>query len=170
GPGESAETTGIWAISILGGSPRKLRDDAGRASVSPSGTQIAYIGGRSQSEIWIMGADGENPRKLLQAAPGDRFLQVQWSPAGNRIAYIKLHNDDEKSQTTIETVPVSGGVSATILAGPSLAGCSKITPNLQRDVLVVAACEETISSSTGCSAISHPPRECRRSIRCGGFD
>ena len=120
GPGESAETTGIWAISILGGSPRKLRDDAGRASVSPSGAQIAYIGGRSQSEIWIMGADGENPRKLLQAAPGDRFLQVQWSPAGNRIAYIKLHNDDEKSQTTIETVPVSGGVSATILAGPSL--------------------------------------------------
>jgi Tol biopolymer transport system component len=120
GPGESAETTGIWAISILGGSPRKLRDDAGRASVSPSGAQIAYIGGRSQSEIWIMGAGGENPRKLLQAAPGDRFLQVQWSPDGNQIAYIELHNDDEKSQTTIETVPVSGGVSATILAGPSL--------------------------------------------------
>ncbi len=64
-----------------------------------------------------MGADGENPRKLLQAAPGDRFLQVQWSPAGNRIAYIKLHNDDAKSQTAIETVPVSGGVSATMLAG-----------------------------------------------------
>ena len=67
-----------------------------------------------------MGADGENPRKLLQAAPGDRFLQVQWSPDGNRIAYIKLHNDDEKSQTTIETSPVSGGVGATVLAGPSL--------------------------------------------------
>src|SRR5438034_10920848 len=67
-----------------------------------------------------MGADGENPRKLLQAAPGDRFLQVQWSPAGNRIAYIKLHNDDAKSQTAIETVPVSGGVSATMHAGPSL--------------------------------------------------
>src|SRR5205823_7788231 len=31
-----------------------------------------------------------------------------------------------------------------------------ITPNPQRDVLVVAACEETISSRTGCSAISHP--------------
>jgi len=36
-----------------------------------------------------MGADGESPRKLLQAAPGDRFLQVQWSPKGERIAYIK---------------------------------------------------------------------------------
>src|SRR5690242_1673224 len=67
-----------------------------------------------------MGADGENPRKLLQAAPGDRFLQVQWSPDGKRIAYIKLQNAGEKSQTTIETVPVSGGVSAAILAGPSL--------------------------------------------------
>src|SRR5207245_11138248 len=49
-----------------------------------------------------------------------RFLQVQWSPDGKRIAYIKLQNDGEKSQTAIETVTVSGGVSATILAGPSL--------------------------------------------------
>jgi len=35
-----------------------------------------------------MGADGESPRKLLQGALGDRFLQVQWSPNGERIAYI----------------------------------------------------------------------------------
>jgi Tol biopolymer transport system component len=97
-----------------------LRDDAGRASVSPSGAQIAYIGGRLQAEIWIIGADGEHPRKLLQAAPGDRFLQVQWSPDGKRIAYIKLHNVGEKSQTTIETVPASGGVSATTAADASL--------------------------------------------------
>jgi Tol biopolymer transport system component len=97
-----------------------LRDDAGRASVSPSGAQIAYIGGRAQAEIWIIGSDGENPKKLLQAAPGDRFLQVQWSPDEKQIAYIKLQNDGEKSQTTIETVPASGGVSTTTLAGLSL--------------------------------------------------
>lgn len=120
GPGESADTTGIWAISILGGSPRKLRDDAGRASVSPSGAQIAYIGGRSQAEIWTIGADGENPRKLLRAAPGDQFLQLQWSPDGKRVAYIKLHSEEGNSQTTIETLPASGGVSATTLAGASL--------------------------------------------------
>src|SRR5207245_5009793 len=33
---------------------------------------------------------------------------------------IKLRNNEQKSQTTIETVPMSGGVNTTILAGPSL--------------------------------------------------
>ena len=51
-----------------------------------------------------MGADGESPRKLLQGAPGDRFLQVQWSPNGERIAYIKTHTEGDKSETAIETL------------------------------------------------------------------
>ncbi|MGH9555833.1 MAG: hypothetical protein ACRD2Y_08430 [Terriglobales bacterium] len=120
GPGELGETTGIWAISILGGAPRKLRDDAGRASVSPNGEQIAYIAGRQESELWVMGANGEQPKKLLQAATGDRILQVQWVPDGKRIAYMKSHTDAEKSETTVETVPLAGGVSTTILADPGL--------------------------------------------------
>ena len=67
-----------------------------------------------------MGADGESPRKLLQAAPGDRFLQVQWSPKGERIAYIKTHTEGDKSETAIETLPLAGGVSARILNIPGL--------------------------------------------------
>jgi Tol biopolymer transport system component len=62
-----------------------------------------------------MGADGESPRKLLQAAPGDRFLQVQWSPRGDRLAYIRTSTEGENSETTIETLPLAGGVSARIL-------------------------------------------------------
>jgi len=62
-----------------------------------------------------MGADGESPRKLLQAAPGDRFLQVQWSPRGDRLAYIRTRTEGENSETTIETLPLAGGVSARIL-------------------------------------------------------
>jgi Tol biopolymer transport system component len=120
GPGESAVSTGIWLISILGGNPRKLRDNAGRAAVSPSGAHIAFIAARSQSEIWLMDADGENSRKLLQAAAGDRFLQVQWSPGEQRLAYIKAHTEGDSSQMTIESVPVSGGTSTTIL--PASAG------------------------------------------------
>jgi len=107
-------------MSVLGGGPRKLRDDAGRASVSPAGSHIAYIGNRSQSEIWVMGANGESPRKLLQAAPGERFLQVQWSPDGQRIAYIKTHAEANKPETVIETLPLAGGVSARILTIPEL--------------------------------------------------
>ncbi len=120
GPGESGETTGIWAISILGGTPRKVRDDAGRASVSPDGTHIAYIRGRSESEIWVMDADGESPRKLVSGTLGDRFLQIQWSPNAERIAYLKSRTDSDKSETVIETVPLTGGMRGTILSAPGL--------------------------------------------------
>ena len=120
GPGESGETTGIWAISILGGAARKLRDDAGRASVAPDDSQIVYIGGRSESEIWVMGGDGENPRKLLQGAPGNRFLQVQWSPDGKRIATLRSHTERDRSEAIIETAPLTGGISSTILSAPGL--------------------------------------------------
>ncbi len=120
GPGETGETTGIWAISILGGAPRKLRDDAGRAAVSPDGADIAYVRSRSESEIWIMDGSGGNPRKLLQAAPGDRFLQVQWSPDGKRVAYMKSHNEGQGPEIVIEMVPRDGGSTGKILSKPGL--------------------------------------------------
>lgn len=69
-----------------------------------------------------MDADGENPRKLLQAAAGDRVLQVQWSPSEQRIGYIRAHTEGENSQMSIESAPVSGGTSATILPAPTTLG------------------------------------------------
>jgi serine/threonine protein kinase len=116
GPGESSESTGIWAISILGRAPRKLREDAGRASVSPDGSHIAYIRGRAESEIWLMDGNGENPRKLLQGAHRERFLQVQWSPAGDRIATLKSRPEGDNPGEVIEMVSPTGGAGSTILS------------------------------------------------------
>lgn len=120
GPGESSETTGIWIISILGNAPKKLRDDAGRAAVSPDDSRIAYVSGRTESEIWVMDSDGGNPRKLLGGAAGDRFLQLQWSPNGNRIAFLQSHSEAETTKTAIETLPITGGSSSTVLSAPGL--------------------------------------------------
>ena len=120
GPGESGETTGIWAISILGGAPRKLKDDAGHAAVSSQDDSVAYVRSRSESEIWIMDGNGANPRQLLRAAPGERFLQVQFSPDGHRIAYTKSHTEGEKSEVRLETVPREGGATVNVLSMPGL--------------------------------------------------
>ena len=118
GPGESGNTTGIWAISIFGGPPRKLREDAGRAAVSPDGTRIAFITSRLANEIWIMGTSGEQPRKLLEGAPDDRLLQLQWSPDGARIAFLKSSADNARA--SIDTQPVAGGVATTVLTRAGL--------------------------------------------------
>jgi len=67
-----------------------------------------------------MGANGESPKKLLQGAVGDRFLQVQWSPDGEQIAYLKSRASSNSPETSIEAVPRAGGISSTFLAAPAL--------------------------------------------------
>ncbi len=65
----SSQEPGLWQISALGGSPRKLADQGREAAVSPDGTQIAFLKGTSESqELWLMGADGEHPENS-QARP-----------------------------------------------------------------------------------------------------
>ncbi len=63
-----------------------------------------------------MDGNGESPRKLLQGAHGDRFLQVQWSPAGDRIATLKSRSEGDKPVEIIETVPQRGGAGSMILS------------------------------------------------------
>lgn len=63
-----------------------------------------------------MDGDGENPRKLLDGADGDRFLQVQWSPDGSRIATLKSRPEGDNPGEVIETVLRTGGAASTILS------------------------------------------------------
>jgi len=85
----SSQEPGLWQISALGGSPRKLADQGREAAVSPDGTQIAFLKGTSESqELWLMGADGEHPRKLA-GQTGDLFRSPVWSQDGDRVAFVR---------------------------------------------------------------------------------
>jgi Tol biopolymer transport system component/DNA-binding winged helix-turn-helix (wHTH) protein len=89
----SARESSLWGISALGGSARKLIDNAHSPSVSPDGTTVAFIAGKKlREEIWLVGADGTQPRKLV-GEEGDLFGSVTWSPTGKMIAYTKAHFD-----------------------------------------------------------------------------
>src|SRR5262252_587631 len=74
----------IWKLSILGGSPQKLMDDAWDAAVSPDGSRITFLRGR---DIWIMESNGANARRIVNAAEGlepgyvgTLLVPVVWSP------------------------------------------------------------------------------------------
>ena len=59
--GPSLQGTSIWAVLVMGGPPRKLRDDAEVYSVSPDGSSVAFgtkNGKTGQQEIWLMGPAG----------------------------------------------------------------------------------------------------------------
>lgn len=120
GPDPSGTSTAIWVVSIFGNSPRKIRDDAGRAAVSPDGTRIAFIAGRREAELWLMGADGQDAHRLKAGTEGERFLQLQWSPRGERIALLKVESENIPKKAVIETVDPENGASQAILTDSKL--------------------------------------------------
>jgi DNA-binding winged helix-turn-helix (wHTH) protein/Tol biopolymer transport system component len=94
-----SRTFSLWKLSLLGGNPEKLMDDAAGGSVSPDGSRIAYVPGpKFGSELWVMDSDGANSRRVALARKpdqpnlGDGWIQHSaWSPNGTRLAYVESH-------------------------------------------------------------------------------
>ncbi|RKU06212.1 hypothetical protein C6501_19040 [Candidatus Poribacteria bacterium] len=70
-------------------------EDAVNCRWSPNGKQIVFdkpstVGGGGNT-IWIMGADGQNPRPLIPAPPKGEFFthrsKPRWSPDGQQIVF-----------------------------------------------------------------------------------
>ncbi len=99
------EGPSLWSVSVLGGSPRRLLANARDGSVSPDGTQIAFIRGNGKDqEIWLSSALGEQQRRVVGQAEGrveqqvyrevlgdtgEIFGQLVWSPDGSRFAFTR---------------------------------------------------------------------------------
>lgn len=76
----------IYSLKI-GGKPVKLTSegDNGDPAWSPDGTKIAYHSNRGSTEIYVMDADGKNPRALTNSKGRDE--SPCWSPDGKLIAF-----------------------------------------------------------------------------------
>jgi Tol biopolymer transport system component len=116
GRGDSHESS-IWIASVLGESPRKLRDNAFAYSLSPDGSLISFTtnkGMRGDREILLMGPSGDQTRKLFDAGEGSSVTRLHWSPDGKRILYIKT---DESGDTLLSRDLASGP--PTTIFGPN---------------------------------------------------
>jgi eukaryotic-like serine/threonine-protein kinase len=114
----SAESS-IWAVSVLGGAPTKVRDHAVVWSVSPDGSTISFgtnKGNRGEREIWLVGPNGEQARKFYEVNDDSAICCFGWSPDGKRYAYIST----DVSGGTMLSREVKGGSPVTLFEDAEL--------------------------------------------------
>ena len=104
----------LWSVPTDGRGVEKLGDIEGLQGsgvVSPDGLHIAYARNVSvigAHEIWLMGAHGESPHKILTAEYKAGFRAIAWSPAGNRIAYSYARPVGDDVETSVRSCDLQG--------------------------------------------------------------
>lgn len=104
----------LWSYSIVTGALQKIRDGASGpamcAAVSPDGRSLAFVPDDGKEEIWLMDADGSNPRRVVAKEENDRYvnLWVRWSPDSKRILYRRYTRFPDGFKNSIETCDLQG--------------------------------------------------------------
>jgi Tol biopolymer transport system component len=87
----NSSDSNIWIVSVLGGSPRKLRDHALAAYISRDGSLVSFQTNADklgEHEIWLMGPNGEQARKLYSTGSKNALGGLNWSLDGKRFIYF----------------------------------------------------------------------------------
>jgi serine/threonine protein kinase len=115
----SSRTSGVWLVSVLDGPPHKLRDNAVAYSISPDGSSIAFgtnTGRLGDREIWLMGSNGENARKIFDTDEDSSIDGLLWSRDGKRVLYYRT----DQSGVILVSRDLSGGSPVKVLGGPEI--------------------------------------------------
>ena len=117
----------LWSISIFGGSPRLLADDASGGSVSPDGSRIAFrrldltYEGLFGREEWVMRSDGTDQVKFAaDKSDGSEVGVPTWSPHGKRIAYLRSSWAYNMSTNSVEVNEWQNAAAETLVSDSRL--------------------------------------------------
>ncbi len=121
-----------WVIAMLGGAePHLLYRHGAATGISPDGRMIAFTSGelaREWKEVWVGGANGEAPRKLVTAEEQEQLTSPVWSPDGRWIAYGRIWKTAQGSRSSdIKVRPADGGPAKTLVAESSLSESNTLT-------------------------------------------
>lgn len=116
GPVGAHDRMGVWAVSLLTGTLRRLRDDVTTAAPSPDGSRIAFVAA-NRRELWTMGANGEDARPVVVLEDGSTFARVAWSADGSRLVYLRRLGLE---WAAIESCDLDAGRRRVLLQDPAL--------------------------------------------------
>ncbi|HWQ03296.1 MAG TPA: protein kinase [Candidatus Nitrosotenuis sp.] len=95
----------VWVMPALGGTSRRIAEDAYYPSWSPDGKQLVYSAMRDGKwGLWIGSVDGSTAPRLIIDRGQEVVTQPAWSPDGKWIAYCNA----SFARTRVFVVP-SGG-------------------------------------------------------------
>ena len=116
----SSKTSSIWAFSVAGGAPQKVREGAVAFSVSPDSSLISFGQNPTwvkdsnwEREVWVMSPSGEDAHKLYGTEGRAGLWGLNFVLGSNRVVYQVTDN----SGVGIVTRDLQGG-SVTRLFGP----------------------------------------------------
>jgi Tol biopolymer transport system component len=118
-PEEGKDTMHIWALPVEGGTPRQLTDAAVQdwyPCWSPDGENIAFVRATppenwaviGRANIFVVSAEGGEPRQITSESDRVFTGPVMWSPDGKLLAYFSRDKDDS-SEGAIKVIPAGGG-------------------------------------------------------------
>jgi TolB protein len=114
----------VYVIESDGTGAREIAQDASEPAWSPDGKRIAFASGRDKNgqtcfqdcqpsgEIYVVEADGANPRRLTKEKGED--ASPTWSPDGRRIAFVSDVTNREDHENEIYVVDANGGAAQRI--------------------------------------------------------
>ncbi len=115
----SSLSSSIWAVSVSGGAPRKLRDAALGWSVSPDGASIAFgknKGKFGERELWLMGSNGEQAHKVFEVGDAGAVCCLYFFQDQQRVAYVAT----DESGDTLAARDLDVGPVTTFLRPPAM--------------------------------------------------
>jgi eukaryotic-like serine/threonine-protein kinase len=115
----AGQNPSTWTVSLLGGAPRKLRDDARGYSISPDGGSIVFTA-NGDRELWVMGPNGEQARKVFDTEVNSWIGNPHWSPDGQRLAYFKSPEAPDKPEDAVQVRDLKGGAAVTVVSSTRL--------------------------------------------------
>jgi hypothetical protein len=103
----------IASVPITGGDVTELTERALplEPAWSPDGSQIAFAGspGGGPFGLWVMDADGSNPKRIAGSDDLD-VLSPTWSPDGSRIAFVGFEHGAGTIEDIFSVTPQGDGL------------------------------------------------------------
>jgi anti-sigma B factor antagonist len=99
-------TKTVQKMSVLDGTTKRILDlgEDFDLTLSPDGSQIAFVKDLSKGDMWLMTADVGEPRRILSVAPA-KIYSFTWSPSSRRIIYLRY----SPKEIALESCDTDGG-------------------------------------------------------------